>query len=710
MYLFVYLLKGMIKEMNMANVTQKVVEKIPVLGKIKIPAPKKKKTVVIIGAFVVLLIAAIVIISMMAGGKEDKKILSATVTRGNVTKVIEGSGTIEAIDQYEITALVTGEILSDHFEEGQEVKEGDLLYEIDTADVENSIEKSRASLEKAQLSYEQSLETVTNLTVRSTITGTVQEVYIENGDSVSNNGKVISVINSDYMRLKINFNKNDAVNLSAGQSAQVYLDFSSEPIVGEVESVATGSLINESGAPVTAVEIVVANPGAIKPGDSATAIVGNYACNSAGTFEYYDSAVVSAKSSGEAYNLRVKVGDKITAGDAIVYLDNSSARVSSRQSELSLKDSQLALDNLIEERNDYNITAPISGKVIQKNSKAGDKLGSGDKSNTMAIIADLSSLIFQISVDELDISNIKVGQTVTVTADALEKKTFTGHVENVSIVGTSSNGVTSYPVKVVMDDGIDSGLIPGMNVNASIVIDSRQDVLRVPVSAINRGNIVYVKSDSETAKNSGKATNAPAEENAEPKTEENSQESAVRGNRTRPSEQTGADGGNTQWGQRATGENGARPNLENRQSQWGNREKPNAADGTAPSEVKPSETTQKTETEDKSQNETKKEAPAGNGAKANGESPRAAINERLLKTMQENAPDGYTAVIVEIGLSDGNFTEIISGLSEGDEVYLPDKTSSSNAAAGFGGMGGMNRGMGGMVPSGMGGAMTGGRR
>jgi len=52
MYLFVYLLKGMIKEMNMANVTQKVVEKIPVLGKIKIPAPKKKKTVVIIGAFV----------------------------------------------------------------------------------------------------------------------------------------------------------------------------------------------------------------------------------------------------------------------------------------------------------------------------------------------------------------------------------------------------------------------------------------------------------------------------------------------------------------------------------------------------------------------------------------------------------------------------------------------------------------------------------
>lgn len=598
--------------------------------------PKKKpsKKALIIGAVALVLVVCIIVFAFGRGGNEKASAQSAFVTKGAVTKVIEGSGTIEAVDQYEITALVKGEILNDYFEEGQEVEKGDLLYEIDTSDIENNIEKSKASIEKSRLSYEQSTETVANLTVRSTISGTVQEVYIKNGDNVSNNGKVADVINSDYMRLKINFNYSDAQNIYVGQSAQVYLESSSGAISGEVESVSSGSLINSSGAPVAPVEIVVKNPGAIKPGDTATAIIGNYACNDAGEFEYYETATIFAKASGEAYNLKIKAGDKVTAGAPVVYLSSSSAQVSARQSELSLKDSRLALENLIDDRDEYNITAPISGKIIQKNSKAGDKLDNSNSNTIMAIVADLSSLVFEISVDELDISNIEEGQTVTVTADALEGQIFTGHVENVSIVGTSLNGVTSYPVKVVMDDGLDSGLIPGMNVNASIVIDSREDVLRIPISAVNRGNIVYVKSDSDTAKNSKK------------------QASKAGDDANKPNENSGA-------------------------------------------------------LEAKSSDKKKSDSPEKDGNN---------LGQRLLENMQKNAPEGYTAVIVETGLSDDSYTEIISGLAEGDEVYLPDTTSSSSDNNQMGGMmgGGMPGGGGGMpgggggMPSGGGGGMPGG--
>lgn len=642
------------------------------LAKEKLAECRKKKPskkAIIISAVALVLVVCIVLFAFGRGGNEKVSAQSAFVTKGAVTKVIEGSGTIEAVDQYEITALVKGEILKDHFEEGQEVKEGDLLYEIDTADIENNIEKSKASLEKSQLSYEQSVETVSNLTVRSTISGTVQEVYIKNGDNISNNGKIADVINSDYMRLKINFNYSDARNMYAGQSATVYLESSSGAIVGEVESVSTGSLINSSGAPVSPVEIVVKNPGAIKSGDTATAIVGNYACNDAGTFEYYETASILAKSSGEAYNLRIKAGDKVTKGDAVVYLSSSSARVNARQSELSLKDSRLALENLVDERDEYNITAPISGKIIQKNSKAGDKLDNSNSNTVMAIIADLSSLIFEISVDELDISNIEEGQTVTVTADALEGQTFTGHVENVSIVGSSQNGVTSYPVKVVMDDGLDSGLIPGMNVNASIVIDSREDVLRIPISAVNRGNIVYVKSDSDTAKNSKK------------------QSSQTTANENMPDEKTdrGSDSRHQPQGDRGDKPDGKNFSEEDTRE----RSKPDTANN------------------NKSSSE-----PRGN-LKGNN------LGQRLLENMQKNAPEGYTAVIVETGLSDDSFTEIISGLAEGDEVYIPDTTSSSERNQ-MGGMpsgmpGGMDGGMpGGGMPSGMpnggGGMRNGGNR
>ncbi len=754
--------------MSISSVAEKAKAKIGGL-KLKKPGKKPSKKAIIITAIaLILIVAAIVLAVTLKGGKKESKVLTAQVTRGSVTKVIEGSGTIKAVEQYDITALVSGEILRDYFEEGQEVKEGDLLYEIDMSTIENSIEKSQASLEKTQLSYEQSVETVNNLTVTSPISGTVQNVYIENGTNVGNNSKVADVINSDYMRLKINFNHNDAQTIWVGQSADVYLESTTAPVKGEVESVATGSLINDSGAPVTPVEIIVPNPGAIRPGDMATAVVGSVACNDAGTFEYYETATITAKASGEAYKLGIKAGDKVAKGQAVVYLESSSAKVNARQSQLSLKDAQLALQNLVEDREDYNIKAPISGKVIQKNSKAGDKLGNNDRSTVMAIIADLSSLVFEISVDELDIGNIKVGQTVTVTADALEGRTFTGHVETVSIVGSSSNGVTSYPVKVVMDDGMNSGLIPGMNVNANIVIDSRTDVLRVPVSAIQRGNIVYVRNDSETAKKAAaamkessekeadskdkaksnskdknakaektasivattvyaegteEATKAPAqtevkkEETKQTETKDASAQTAEGGERKfrRP---TNADGTPREWPQRTgdgSGWQGRRAqNAEGTAPATEGNAKATAAEGAKNAEGEAKATDGKTPATEGKAPATEGKAQAGqqrgqgNGqtrGQGNGQNggyvsdrakARQQFNERLLKTMQENAPEGFTAVIVQVGLSDENYTEIISGLEEGDVVHLPDKTASNSSGMNrMGGMGGMSR-MGGM--------------
>jgi HlyD family secretion protein len=68
-------------------------------------------------------------------------------------------------------------------------------------------------------------------------------------------------------------------------------------------------------------------------------------------------------------------------------------------------------------------------------------------------------------------------------------------VDNVSINGTSQNGVTTYPVTVVINDYGD--LLPGMNIDAEIVVEKVSNVLAVPVSALNRGNIVYVKGDKQ---------------------------------------------------------------------------------------------------------------------------------------------------------------------------------------------------------------------
>jgi HlyD family secretion protein len=109
----------------------------------------------------------------------------------------------------------------------------------------------------------------------------------------------------------------------------------------------------------------------------------------------------------------------------------------------------------------------------------------------MCVIADMSVMKFTIDVDELDITSLKEGQEVKISADALSGRQFTGYVSNIGILGTTTDGVTSYPVEIVINDSGD--LWPGMNVTAEIVVNSVQNVLTVPVSAVNRGNTVLVK-------------------------------------------------------------------------------------------------------------------------------------------------------------------------------------------------------------------------
>ena len=112
----------------------------------------------------------------------------------------------------------------------------------------------------------------------------------------------------------------------------------------------------------------------------------------------------------------------------------------------------------------------------------------------LAVIYDLSSLTFEMSIDELDIQNVKVGQKVTVTADAFENETFTGTVTNVSLESTYSNGVSTYPVTVTLDET--GNLLPGMNVDGVITLDEAEDVLTIPVDSLMRGNQVYVRDDT----------------------------------------------------------------------------------------------------------------------------------------------------------------------------------------------------------------------
>ena len=419
------------------------------------------------------------------------------VSRQDIAVTLSSTGTLQPANQYNVTASVQGEVLSCTFEEGDIVEEGAILYEIDKSDIENTIQRASLTLESSQESYQDALESLDNLNVTAQESGVVTQVYVEEGDEVQAGGSIAEVRNSAVMEITLPFNASDANTFYVGQSASLTVDGSFETLTGTVVEIAGAETVLDGYQIVKDVTIQVSNPGGLSDTTQATAVVGGAACNSSGTFTYSSEFTVQAEVSGKVESLSIRSGSSVQEGQVVAVLSSSSVEDQVESAQRSLEDTQLSYENTVEQLDDYTITAPISGTVITKNVKVGDSLDTTNGQSTLAVIYDLSYLTFDISLDELDISQVEVGQSVSITCDAISSGSFEGRVTKVSVAGTTQNGVTNYPVTVQIDDPPE-GLLPGMNVDAVIIVSQSEQVLSVPSAALQRGNTVYVKDETAT--------------------------------------------------------------------------------------------------------------------------------------------------------------------------------------------------------------------
>lgn len=466
-------------------------------GKTRKPLSKKQIIIISAAVAVAAAVAVFAVVKKSSKKKSDGETATARVTRGSISRVLEGSGTLEAIDQYEVSALVSGDVTADFFEEGDMVSKDQVLYKIDASSIEKNIDKAQNALSQSKMSYSEAVEAYGDLTVSAPCKGVIKTLYIKNGDDIKTGDRVCDIVDSDTMTLEIKFLSSQAGGIYSGQAANIEMTGGGGSYMGTVKTVSSGSTVNSLGVPVTNVEISVTNPGAITTGDTATAVVGGTACAEPGTFKYSHEETVTAKASGKVRSLSLIEGDRVSAGRTILTIESSSVSNQVKKSALSVSDAELSLKGLQDDLDQYSISSPIAGKVIQKTVKAGDKVASQQGSTSMAVIADLSALTMTMNIDELDISSVKVGQDVEVTADALENQVFHGVVNKVSVIGTSQNGVTTYPVEVLLSDVENTDLIPGMNVSATIVLEKKDDVLLIPTTAVKRGNKVKMLGSGE---------------------------------------------------------------------------------------------------------------------------------------------------------------------------------------------------------------------
>lgn len=476
---------------------------------------KKKKTVIIVAAAFALLAAAGTAAlrnhGRSAGAGKGTEAMTAPVTRQDISSRLSSSGVLKPRNSYQVSSLVEGEITSADFEVGDQVEKGQVLYRIDVSSMEeemksaqNSVERAARNLEDAQKDYSRAQGRFNDGVFRSGDSGYIKKIYIKAGETVTSGTKIADIEDDSVMRLKVPFLSAEAAAIGAGSAALATLSSTGEQIPGTVTAVSAKDETLTGGRIVRYVTIEAANPGGLTTEQSAAATVGDYSSSLEGTFSPVVETILSADlpDSVTVEQLLVSEGDYAAKGAPIFRFDRESADKlmrSFREKLDSAKDAMDSANNKIQSTknsmNNYTITAPISGTVIRKNMKAGDKITSKTSGDgAMAVIYDLSSITFSMSIDELDVSKVKAGQTVEITAEAASDAAFQGIVENVSLESTNNNGITTYPVSVTVKDP--KGLLPGMNVNGKILLEESKDALVIPSASLMRGNVVYVKDPS----------------------------------------------------------------------------------------------------------------------------------------------------------------------------------------------------------------------
>jgi RND family efflux transporter, MFP subunit len=157
--------------------------------------------------------------------------------------------------------------------------------------------------------------------------------------------------------------------------------------------------------------------------------------------------------------------------------------------ELQLDEAKAALDMALAELNKATIIAPFGGVVSDVRINEGQQLSAMTYANPAICLIDTSEIEMNGIIDEIDISNVRLGQEAGIILDALPDKEVKGKVTFISQAGTVRAGVVSYKTTITLENP-DSELRDSMSAMADIIIDRHENVLLLPNRAIQgtRGN------------------------------------------------------------------------------------------------------------------------------------------------------------------------------------------------------------------------------
>jgi HlyD family secretion protein len=189
----------------------------------------------------------------------------------------------------------------------------------------------------------------------------------------------------------------------------------------------------------------------------------------------------------EVSELQKKRSDDLFAAKIITAQENETAQLDYTNAATAIVRTRAALDLAQQRLDDARVTAPVLGTIIGKPVALGQVIQSGTSTagggTTIVTMADLTKVRARALVNETDIGSVRPGFEATVIVDAFPDRVFRGTVEKIEPQAVVQQNVTMFPVLVSLENR-DGSLMPGMNGEVAIIAERRENVLAIPNESI----------------------------------------------------------------------------------------------------------------------------------------------------------------------------------------------------------------------------------
>jgi HlyD family secretion protein len=406
----------------------------------------KLKSIVIT---VIVLLAAVALVfvgSRFVGGNQANAaegIQTAVVERGTLRASVDATGSVVPETRLELSFKSAGRVAEIMVEEGEQVEVGKVLARLETADLEQALIQAQASLAIA----------------------TAQLAQTEDGPSAEDLASARAALESalaDYEEVKAGPRQEDITVAKADmEKARIALEKAQADYDKISWQAGLGATTQASTLQQASIDYERARAQYELTVDRPT-----------------DSELKQAEAQiAQARATLADLEEQPTPEDLAI----AQAQVTQAQS--TLTQAQLNLE-------EATLVTPFAGTVADVNIEVGQMVNS---STPVIVLTDLASYYVDLYIDETDIGQVQVGQSVIITLDAFPDKEIEGEVTAIKSIGTVSGGIVTYEVRVeIAPTGVP--IRSDMTASATVVVEEKENVLLVPNRAIRReGDVEYVE-------------------------------------------------------------------------------------------------------------------------------------------------------------------------------------------------------------------------